>query len=217
MKKLFLTFLLGVFALLQSLAVPSDSANAVTMVSYEQGWLDSRGTLALKNNTSDTIYNVAFLITYLDMSGRELDYEEFFEFVEIDPGKTRKIDIRAYEHSRSYHYYKSENSPTGSPAFKVKFELLEYNSDKTPYAYEDNLVEVPGDGSESETAIVIAIVAGIFIMSLIIGFYVLVAVMAKKRNRNVALWVLLSIIASPLLIIIILLVIGEDDRIDEFR
>lgn len=206
-----MTFLLGVFALLQSLAVPSDSANAVSMVSYEQGWLDSRGTLALKNNTSDTIYDVAFLITYLDMSGRELDYDNFFEEVEIGPGKTKKIDIRAYEHSRSYHYYKSENSPTGSPAFNVKFELLEYNSYKTRYAYEDNFVEVPG--SESETAIV----AGILILSFIIGLYILAAVMAKKRNRNVALWVLLSVIASPLLIIIILLVIGEDDRIDEFR
>lgn len=145
------------------------------------------------------------------MSGRELDYDNFFEEVEIGPGKTKKIDIRAYEHSRSYHYYKSENSPTGSPAFNVKFELLEYNSYKTRYAYEDNFVEVPG--SESETAIV----AGILILSFIIGLYILAAVMAKKRNRNVALWVLLSVIASPLLIIIILLVIGEDDRIDEFR
>ena len=34
--------------------------------------------------------------------------------------------------------------------------------------------------------------------------------MANKRNRNVALWVLISIIATPLLAIIILLCIGKD-------
>ena len=34
--------------------------------------------------------------------------------------------------------------------------------------------------------------------------------MAKNRHRNVGLWVLLSLIASPLLIIVILLIVGED-------
>lgn len=224
MKKLFFTLLTGFFVLLQTFAAPSDSTNAVTMVSYEQNWIDSRGTLALKNNTSETIRNVTFLITYLDMSGRELDYEEFFKEVDIEPGKTRKIDIRAYEHGRDYHYYKSENRPGGSPAFKIKFELKKYNSAKAssdseyrnPFGVYDT--ETDKDSGIGEGAvIIIAVIAGIFILAAIVGLYVLVAVMAKKRNRNVALWVLLSVIASPLLIIIILLVIGEDSRIDEFR
>lgn len=224
MKKLFFTFFLGAFFLLQSFATPTDSTNAVSMVSYEQNWSDYRGTLALKNNTSEAIHNVTFLITYLDMSGRELDYEEFFEEVDIEPGKTKKIDIRAYEYDRKYHYYKSENSYTGSPAFKIKFELKEYNSDKAPAdsEYRDLLGAYDKETDNSSglgegAAILIAVVVCIFVLAAIIGLYILVAVMAKNRNRNVALWVLLSVIASPLLIIIILLVIGEDDRIDEFR
>lgn len=36
--------------------------------------------------------------------------------------------------------------------------------------------------------------------------------MAQKRHRSVAVWVLLSIIASPILIVIILLVIGNDEN-----
>ena len=224
MKKLFWTFLLGFFVLLQSFAVPSDNANAVSMVSYEQNWIDSRGTLALKNNTSEAIHNVTFLITYLDMSGRELDYEEFFEEVEIEPGKTKKIDIDAYEHDRYYHYYKSENSPTGSPAFKIKFELKEYNSAKSstdsryrdPFDTDDTESDKSSGHGEGAT-ILIAVIAGILIVAAIVGLYALVAIMAKKRNRNVVLWVLLSMFASPLLIIIILLAVGEDDRIDEFR
>lgn len=224
MKRLLLTFIIGFFVLLQSFAVPTDSINAVTMISYEQNWIDNRGTLALKNNTSEAIQNVTFLITYLDMSGRELDYEEFYKKVEIEPGKTRKIDIPAYEDERNYHYYKSENSPTGSPAFKVKFELKEYNSDKTSTdsEYRDMFEALDTETDDSSglgkgTAMLIAVIAGIFVLAAIVGLYVLVAVMAKRRNRNVALWVLLSIIASPLLIIIILLVIGKDGRIDEFR
>lgn len=60
-----------------------------------------------------------------------------------------------------------------------------------------------------ELLIVIGIVIVVF--SIIIGMYVLVAMMAKHRHREVALWLLLSFIFSPLLIIIILLCIGEDE------
>ena len=79
--------------------------SSVTMVSYEQDWIDSKGTIALKNNTNEDINNVVFQITYLDMSGKALDYEEFTRSISIAPGMTRKIDIPAYEHNRNYHYY----------------------------------------------------------------------------------------------------------------
>ena len=59
---------------------------------------------------------------------------------------------------------------------------------------------------------IIGIVVVLFVIGLSVGLYVLVAVMAKSRNRSVVLWVLLSIIASPLLIIIILLVVGDDNK-----
>lgn len=71
------------------------------MVSYEQVWLDSEGTLALKNNSSEEVKNVVFLITYLDMSGNELDYEEFSRRLSIASGMTKKVDISAYEHDRN--------------------------------------------------------------------------------------------------------------------
>lgn len=89
------------FLVLASLAANKDLDKDITMVSYEQGWLDSSGTLALKNNSSEEIKNVVFLITYLDMSGNELDYEEFTRRVSIAPGMTKKLDIPAYEHEYS--------------------------------------------------------------------------------------------------------------------
>lgn len=138
---------------------------------------------------------------------------------------TKKLDIPAYEHSRNYHYYKSENMPGGSPSFKIKFELKDYNMVQSE-ANEDDDYSVLDDynykdkdyGSEySATYMIIAIIAVLFFIGISVGLYVLVAIMAQKRHRSVVLWVLLSIIASPLLIIIILLVVGNDNKyIDNF-
>ena len=72
MKRLFITF---VCSLVLSMAFAFDK-NDVTMVSYEQGWSDDNGTIALRNNTDKEVKRVTFEITYLDMKGNALDYEE---------------------------------------------------------------------------------------------------------------------------------------------
>ena len=72
MKRLFVTF---VCSLVLSMAFAFDK-NDVTMVSYEQGWSDDNGTIALRNNTDKEVKRVTFEITYLDMKGNALDYEE---------------------------------------------------------------------------------------------------------------------------------------------
>lgn len=195
------------------------NGNEVSMVSYEQGWLDCKGTLALKNNTSEDIHNVTFQITYLDMSGNALDYEEYTHSVDIAPGMTKKIDIPAYEHERSYHYYKSENRPSGSPAFKVKFELRNYNSAITE-SEEDELSDILASyslerddrGFSDTTSTLIGLIFVLLAFGAWAGMYIIVAVMAHNRNRSVVIWVLLSIIASPLLMIIILLVVGKNNQ-----
>ena len=99
--KRFVIALLSIFLALTAYAVDKDLEKDIIMVSYEQGWLDSEGTLALKNNSSEEVKNVVFLITYLDMSGNELDYEEFSRRVSIASGMTKKVDIPAYEHDRN--------------------------------------------------------------------------------------------------------------------
>ena len=209
--------LLSIFLSLSVLAANKDLKKDITMVSYEQGWLDSEGTLALKNNSSEEVKNVVFLITYLDMSGNELDYEEFTRRVSIAPGMTKKLDIPAYEHERSYHYYKSENRPSGSPAFKVKFQLKDYNVEEATESIDDYPLSRYGyeyePSNENEGLyVIIAIVGILFFIGITVGLYVLVAVMAQKRNRSVVVWILLSLLATPLLMIIILLVIGKNEN-----
>ena len=216
-KKRFVIALLSIFLALTAYAVDKDLEKDITMVSYEQGWLDSEGTLALKNNSSEEVKNVVFLITYLDMSGNELDYEEFSRRVSIAPGMTKKVDIPAYEHDRNYHYFKSENMPGGSPSFKIKFQLKDYNieEDVAEESIDDNPLSTYGYDRSSENEglyMIIAIVGLLFFIGITIGLYVLVAVMAQKRNRSVVVWVLLSLIATPLLMIIILLAIGKNEN-----
>lgn len=240
MRRIIISLLYCITFCATALAKPDD---AVSMVSYEQSWLDSKGTLALKNNTEEYIENVSFVIKYLDMKGNPLDYEEFSYYIDIAPGMTKKLDIPAYEHDRNYHYYKTKDE-TGYPAFKIEYKLKGYNLpddkitednyegnydkkndkkldeeydeeyDRRPFIVEDNS---PFPGSYT---IIIFVAIALFAIGISVGLYVIVAVMAMHRHRNPVIWLLLSFIASPLLVIVILLCIGDsgdDDFISTER
>lgn len=213
--------LLCLFLFVSVFAANKDLNKDITMVSYEQRWIDSEGTLALKNNTDEEIHNVVFQITYLDMFGNALDYEDYAMRVYIEPGKTKKLNIPAYERQRDYHYYKSENSATGSPAFKIDFQLKDYNieeQDANAYAEEGyNGYDYRRESSNMWLYIFLVILLILFVIGISVGAYALVAIMAKNRNRSVVLWVLLSLLATPLLMIIILLCIGKNKYYEEIE
>lgn len=206
-------FCLIVFAALFSLvsfAISKDSVNAVTMVSYEQGWMDYNATLSLKNNTDKDVHNVSYRITYMDMAGKPLDYEDFVSEVSIAPGMTKKVDIEAYEHERNYSYYKSEADYTHPHKFKVKFELTGLNipNDSISAGSADlpGIVGAPKSDGFGDLAIIVGALIG---LSIFVGIYVLVGVMARNRNRSAAAWVIVSFFTTPLLAIILLLCIGK--------
>lgn len=190
-----------------SLAVIAAGNNGgdVVMVSYEQSYLDSEGTLALKNNTDVYISSIDFRIIYFDMSGRQLDYEDYSYLVDIAPGMTKKIDIPAYEHGRCYSYYKSEASFSDPHLFKVGFELINYDSGDESASYGSD------DGDFVDGVFWIAMLVMLFVLGAYVGLWVLVAVMAKKRHRSAALWVLVAAFLTPVLVVIILLFIGKSD------
>lgn len=198
-----------------SVASAKTESDAVSMESYEQRWLDTEGTLSLRNNTAEDIHNVVFVIKYLDMNGKQLDYKEYKRNVEIAPGLSKKVDIPAYEYERSYSYYKSEARYGEPHKFKIEYELKGYN-------LEDEELDSVGIDEDfgvaagySMAAIAFAIAIVLLVIGITIGMYVLVAVMAQKRNRSAVIWLLLSFIATPLLIVVILLCIGKA-RNDEY-
>lgn len=202
MRKILLLLMLTISLSLS--ATSKDTLNAVTMVSYEQGVYDLEGTLALRNNTNKDIHNVTFRITYLDMKGNPLDYEDYSSEVEIAPGMTKKVNITAYESTREYSYYLSEDVPDYAHKFKIKFELTGYNTpevtDGDAYYYKAGWISA------------LLVFGFLFVIGLYIGLYALVAVMAKRRHRNAAIWLFLSLFGTPLIAIIVLLCIGDADN-----
>ena len=126
MRKLILL----IFITIASLAHAKVNQNDVVMVSYEQGWLDHEGTIALKNNTTGDVNKVTFMITYLDMNGTQLDYSEYTIRTNIKPGMSKKANIPAYEHRRNYSYYKSEGVPGSRKPFKIRYTLISHDGSK---------------------------------------------------------------------------------------
>lgn len=51
-------------------------------------------------------------------------------------------------------------------------------------------------------------------IGLYVALIVLVGRMAQNRNRDVLLWVVLSFVVSPITIILIMICIGKDEKID---
>ncbi len=47
--------------------------------------------------------------------------------------------------------------------------------------------------------------------------YGLVAIMAKRRHRNAVLWIFISLIGTPLIVIVVLLCLGDADDSYEDR
>ena len=132
---------------------------------------------------------------------------------------TKKVNIPAYEHDRYYHYYKTPDNGSGNPAFKIRYKLKDYNianaNKDTLQVADEDTVETEESGLPSiilpslnmlTTPIGITII--LTIIAITIGIYVLVGVLAKRRNRSVLLWILLGLTTTPLLAIIILLCIG---------
>lgn len=204
-------FILMLFASLNLSATDKKTNEAVTFVSYEQNWFDSESSLILKNNTDKEIKKVSFRIIYFDMDGNALDYIDYSPKTEIAPGMTRKIEIPAYGCEKNYSYYKSEVLPNRGKKFKINFELKDYKVSDSDMSDSTDTLDILSDSSESsfDFMMIILFFFSIAVLGAYIGMYILVAIMAKSRYRNPALWVLVSVFTTPLIAIIILLCIGK--------
>ncbi len=104
------------------------SKNDITMTKFSCDWVDSRGTIALKNNLQQEVTAVKGRVIYYDMKGEMLDYVDFTKKITIAPGMTKSFEVNRYGYSESYAYYKGQvRSSTPDRKFKVEFQLQGYN------------------------------------------------------------------------------------------
>ncbi len=99
--------------------------NAVTMESYSDDGSDAY--IALKNNTTKTLRELTFRIIYLDLQGNQLDYRDFTQSTELEPGLVKRFDIKEYDTFR-YRYYQTESrySSIDCTPYKIQYQLLGY-------------------------------------------------------------------------------------------
>lgn len=220
--KFIVALLLGLISSMSSLALSKDSLKAVTMVSYDQEVTDYEATLILKNNTRQAIHNVSYRIIYYDMEGNVIDYADFVSKREIEPRMSRVVKVKAFQAGNDYCYYASQYHELASHCFKVKFVLKGYNGnllklDSDAYSNNEDEQVQPNDNSIYNTPkdAIISVVIFVFVITMFVGMYAIVGYMAKRRRRSVALWVLLSFVFTPLVMMLILAIIGRDHDMDK--
>lgn len=105
------------------------SSDALSLTYFEKNGSEFYEFLTLKNNTDCDIISVTGVIIYKTMSGEILDYQTFTRKVDIPVGLAKRIELRSFDQSQNWKYYKSSGG-FNDKSFKIEFRLLSYELDE---------------------------------------------------------------------------------------
>lgn len=100
-------------------------SDALVVVKYEHDCLRPTANLYVHNSTGRTVKSFHFRITYYDMKGNMLDYQDISKEIQIEPDMVRMLEIEGFGWKDQYVYYSSKNADYGRQ-YRIKAELKSY-------------------------------------------------------------------------------------------
>lgn len=100
-------------------------SDALVVVKYEHDCLRPTANLYVHNSTGRTVKSFQFRITYYDMKGNMLDYQDISKEIQIEPDMVRMLEIEGFGWKDQYVYYSSKNADYGRQ-YRIKAELKSY-------------------------------------------------------------------------------------------
>ncbi|MBQ7823662.1 MAG: hypothetical protein IJ338_05765 [Bacteroidaceae bacterium] len=107
---------------------PIEFKHHIDMLDFEKERSSTKESFSLRNNTPHTVTRVFIKLVYKTPDDVMIDNREIMVDGDILPYSTKKFDIKSFDNSRKYRFYKSKiiGKDTGK-AFKVYFDLLRYD------------------------------------------------------------------------------------------
>lgn len=105
--------------------VAAPEPHVVDVNGYDKPLRSSRETFFATNNGKSSVVGMAFTITYLDSSNRQLHKAHHNIATDIPSGETRQIAVRSWDKQNSFYYVRSTVPVRAAQAtpFDVKIEI----------------------------------------------------------------------------------------------
>lgn len=227
MQRLFFLLLSMIFVLPIFGRDSKIDANGVQMTGFRQEWNDKHAYIVLLNNTELRLSRVKGTLSFFSESGQLLDERSFNEHVKLQPGEMAEIAISPFGRKQGYVSSNCMNripSDAQAQEFTVRFTLTDYKGKEVanlPVSKREQraIAQAEAEATAAQTKEadeklwnIIRITAGVLILLFIAVFYFLIPIrMADRRGRSWMPWVVVGIVATPIIPILALWLIGKKE------
>ena len=102
---------------------------AVRFYGFDKTATSSMESFFISNGLDKPIRAMEAKITYTDMNGRQLHRQNVMIESCLEPGETKRHDIKSWDTQKSFYFYQSVKPKRQATPFSVKIELLSVTLD----------------------------------------------------------------------------------------